>query len=199
MPGEASLFVTVSQALNPSIYTKEKIMTKEAATTIAPAAQTTEAPDPMRILQVATCPSLSGRSELTYHIGCDEDSEIQFRIWANTAAGMFSNMWVAMAELNELLAGADKVTSGTLQPLFASTSKNNAGFMLAVLKGEGLIDRSQLHERAYQCMDSTPFLDRINALIAAGVDLPEDAQAGQTPSVAVAIAVAPKRVKSKKS
>ena len=173
-------------------------MKKEAATTNHVAdAETTEAPDPMRILQVATCPSLSGRSELTYHIGCDEDSEIQFRIWANTAAGMFSDMWVSLADLNEMLIGADKVTSGTLQPLFASTSKNNAGFMLAVLKGEGLIDRSQLHERAYQCMDTKPFLDRINALIAAGVDLPEDAPAVQTPSASVPIA--PKRVKQKKS
>ena len=166
-----------------------------SANDITGTTDTTEVADPMRILQVATCPSLSGRSDLTYHIGCDEDSAIHFRIWANTAAGMFSNMWVAMADLNELLAGADKVTSGTLQPFFASTSKNNAGFMLAVLKGEGLIDRSQVHERAYQCTDSKPFLDRINALIAAGVDLPEDSPAVQTPSVATVA----KRVKPKKS
>jgi hypothetical protein len=60
-------------------------------------ADTTDTPEPMRILRIATCPSLSGRSELTYHVGCNESGAIHFRLWANTAAGMFSNIWFSMA------------------------------------------------------------------------------------------------------
>ena len=41
----------------------------------------------MRILKVASCPTSSGKATLTYHIGCNADNEIQFRIMANTGGG----------------------------------------------------------------------------------------------------------------
>ena len=67
----------------------------------------TEATDiPMRILRVGTCPSLSGRSELTYHVGCNDRNAIHFRLWGNTAAGMFSNTWFSMVEVSKLLSAA---------------------------------------------------------------------------------------------
>ena len=62
---------------------------------------------PMRILRIATCLSLSGRSELTYHVGCDrETNAVGFRLWTNSAAGMFSTSWVSMADVSAALSGA---------------------------------------------------------------------------------------------
>lgn len=157
----------------------------------------TEAADiPMRILRIATCPSLSGRSELTYHVACTEAGAIYFRLWGNTAAGMFSNTWFSMVEVSKMLSVPEGITSSALQPLWESTSRNNAGFTLALLQGEKLIERSPDNQRTYRTANPAPFLERINALIASGVELHED----DAPSDAVPMSAAatPKRGRSKK-
>ena len=156
-----------------------------------------DSPEPMRILKIATCPSLSERSELTYHVGCNESGAIYFRLWANTGAGMFNNIWFPMAEVSELLVVTDGITSTTLQPLWESTSRNNAGFTLAILKSEGLIVKSLATPRTYCTVDPAPFLKHINALIASGVDLPESGMPEGEPLVIEPIAA--KRGRPKKA
>ena len=123
---------------------------------------------PMRVLKVGTTASLSKGSTLGYAIACDESNAIFLSLRSNTAAGMFSTNWVAFLDIANALVHADKITSATLAPLYAGTSRNNAGFMLAVLRGEGLVCPSERH---YMRQDFKPFLNHINALIAAGVDL----------------------------
>jgi len=81
---------------------------------------------------------------------------------------MFSKKWVAFLDIAEALVHADKITSATLAPLYEYTSKNNAGFMLAVLLAEGLVCPLDRH---YMRQDFKPFQQHINSLIAAGVDL----------------------------
>ena len=44
----------------------------------------------MRIIKIASCPTSSGNTTLTYHIGCTTDKDIQFRLVANTGGGLFS-------------------------------------------------------------------------------------------------------------
>lgn len=155
-----------------------------------PEAEAAEAdtPEPMRILRIATCPSLSGRSELTYHVGCNESGAIHFRLWGNTAAGMFSNTWFSMADVSKLLSAQDGITSTALQPLWELTSRNNPGFTLALLQGEGLIEKSVLNPRTYRTVDPAPFLQRINALVASGVDLKEEGIPDEVLSVPAPIA-----------
>jgi hypothetical protein len=168
-------------------------------TDITDSVDSTEAdpPEPMRILRAATCPSLSGRSELTYHVGCNDSGAIHFRLWANTGAGMFNNIWFSMVDVSELLSTPDGITSTALQPLWESTSRNNAGFTLAILQGEGLVAKSLTTQRTYCTVNPAPFLERINALIASGVDLPEDAIPQELPSPALPIAT--KRGRPKKT
>ena len=158
--------------------------TEMAVTADVDTADTADAdtPEPMHILRIATCPSLSGRSELTYHVGCNESGAIHFRLWANTGAGMFNNIWFSMVEVSELLSVIDGITSTTLQPLWEFTSRNNAGFTLAILKGEGLIVKSLATPRTYCTVNPAPFLEHINTLIASGVDLPEGGIAEAEPS-----------------
>ena len=169
-------------------------MNEKADTT----ADATEAADiPMRILRVATCPSLSERSELTYHVGCDKANAVHFRTWANVGGnGMFGNMWVSMAEISNALSALDTFASSALAGVFEATSRNNCGFHLAHLLSEGLIEKSPDKQRTYRTANPAPFLERINALIASGVELHEDdAPSDAVPMSAVAV---PKRGRPKK-
>jgi len=57
----------------------------------------------------ATCKSLSGKSDLTYHIACDSDNEIYFRIAENFGGGFFCVEWIALSDIDrtyiEIFAG----------------------------------------------------------------------------------------------
>jgi hypothetical protein len=134
------------------------IETNDAETTV----------DPMRVLKVGTTASLSNRSTLGYAIGCDDAGAISLSLRSNTAAGMFSPKWVAFQDIANALVHADRISSSTLSALYEGTSRNNSGFMLAVLLGEGLVCPLDRH---YMRQDFKPFQQHINALIAAGVDL----------------------------
>ena len=154
----------------------------------------------MRILRIATCPSLSGRSELTYHVGCNREiNAISFRLWANSSSGMFSDTWFSLKDVSELLGATEGVSSAVLKPLWESTSRNNPGFCLGILQGEGLVEKSLVTPGTYTTANPAPFLQRINALIASGVDLSED-DAPEEPSDALPIATTegPKRGRPKK-
>ncbi len=123
---------------------------------------------PMRVLKVGTTVSLSKGSTLGYAIACDESNAIYLSIRSNTAAGLYNPKWVAFLEIANALVHADRITGNTLQTLYVNTSRNNPGFMLAVLLAEGLVCPLGRH---YMRQDFKPFQQHIDALIAAGVDL----------------------------
>jgi hypothetical protein len=119
----------------------------------------------IRILKIGTCPSISGRSTLTYHIGCKGDT-IHLRIYENTGKGVFNKDWVSLAEFEPLLTSAEKpITAGLFRALFQGKSANTTGFMMAVLIAEGLLKVSDEQPGNYVCMDPTEFKKRIQALI----------------------------------
>ena len=121
--------------------------------------------DNVRILKTGTCPSLSGKSKLTYEIGAGSASEICVRVTKNTGAGMFSKAWVALDQVHRLVN--DKpITSTTLGPLFKGGSANSAGFLLAVMKNEGLV---QAVGRAYERLDGKAFFAEVKALMGSPV------------------------------
>lgn len=166
-------------------------------TDITDITDSTEVTDiPMRILRVATCPSLSGRSILRYHVGCNDTGAIHFRLWGNTAAGMFSNMWVSMVDLSGVLSSLDTFTSSALAGTFEQLSRNNPGFCMAVLQNELLIEKSATKPGTYTTANPAPFLERINALIASGVELSEDDEPSD--ALPIAAVATTKRAKSKK-
>ena len=123
---------------------------------------------PMRVLKVGTTPSLSNKSALGYAIGSDDSKAIFLSLRSNTGSGMLSKNWVAFLDIANALVHADRISSSTLSALYEGTSRNNPGFMLAVLLAEGLVCPSDRH---YVRQDFKPFQQHINALIAAGVDL----------------------------
>lgn len=131
----------------------------------------------IRILKIASCPTLSGKSTLTYHIGCNGESEIHFRIYANDGGGFFSNEWIPLDKIQQVFAKvpADKpITSFVLHSIFRGKSVNTPAFLLAMLKQEGLVKQSEDKQRQYDRIDPTEFIAGVNALIATDVDLKAD-------------------------
>ena len=154
----------------------------------------------IRILKIATCPSLSGRSTLTYHIGCKSESksepsskgdtgknpEIQFRVYANTARGFFSKEWVSASAIQKAFAKIpvnSPVSSPSLNAIFHGRSVNTAGFLLAVLKAEELVAVMKDKQRYYQRTDSSGFVAEVKSLMASAIALNTDDKPGIQPKV----------------
>lgn len=139
---------------------------------------------PIRILKVGTCSSLSGRSELTYHLGCNADSEIHFRVVQNSGKGQFNSLWVSLTLIEKLLTQhpADKpMTSRVLLPVFRSKSSNSPAFLFVSLKAEGLVRAGDEKDSGYLLGDIEGFKQAMAALIAAGADLEAAADAPAEP------------------
>jgi hypothetical protein len=138
-------------------------------------------PEPdMRILKIASCPSVTKKSTLTYQIGCTPEGAIQLRIYANTAAGFFSQEWVPWPAIDEALAkGGGEFTSLVLQPLFHGKSMNNPAFLLAVLLSEGLVGPAPGKQRCHQRLNPDRFLKEIQALIDGKVALNAEDKPGK--------------------
>ena len=134
----------------------------------------TEIPPTFRVLKIAHCPSLSGKSELTYHLGCKPDSDILVRVYDNSSTGYFSKEWIALSDVQQLLVKAPKdgtLTSFVLMPLFKGKSINTPPFLFAALLNEGLVKPSTTTRRCYECTDGKTFFAKVKELIASKVDL----------------------------
>lgn len=132
-------------------------------------------PEP-RILKIGVCTSLSGRTDITYHIGVRGKDDICFRIWDTSGKGVFSKEWVCASAIQKVLGQHALLAAPTLLPVFAvGRSVNTAGFLLAVLKHEGLVALSEADAHKYVRVQSEQFIAETAALIASGANL--DAQA----------------------
>ena len=127
------------------------------------------APGPsVRILKSAICPTLSGRSKLTYELGCKDGSQLQLRIVSNSAAGSFTRDWIDVQAIRAAMEKVPRdvsITSDVLGPLFRGKSVNNRLFTFAVLKHEGLVQRSEEQKRGYERAEFGDFVKRTQALI----------------------------------
>ncbi len=131
----------------------------------------------IRVLKIATCSSISGRSTLTYHLGVSPDSDIRLRVFANSGGGFFSREWIplkAMQQIMEKRTAANPVVSSSFGTLFAGKSVNTTGFILAVLKHLGLVKSIKEKPRCYEAADPGAFMGEMKALIDSSVDLNAD-------------------------
>jgi len=126
----------------------------------------------MRIIKVVSCPTSTGKTTLTYHIGCTTDKDIQFRVVANTGGGLFSPEWISLSAIKPAFEQAPfPLTSYPLINLYQGKSTNTPAFLMAALKNEGLVRNLEGKIRGYEILDSKPFIDEVNALMASGIDL----------------------------
>jgi len=104
---------------------------------------TKDVPEKSEIELVSTrkTKTLSGKSTLTYHVGRDEDANQYLRIWVNSSNGYFSNEWLAMTKIVEILKqqGTESFTGYVFKDLFNGKSVNSHGFIAACLVAEGVV------------------------------------------------------------
>ena len=113
----------------------------------------------MYILKTGKCPSLSGKSTLTYHIG-HKDKEVYICLAENSKAGVLSREWISLQQMESLLAAEEysfTSRSSSLHTLYKGHSINSGGFMLAVLLQEGLVSYAKGKSRRYCRCDSSAF------------------------------------------
>lgn len=122
----------------------------------------------VRVLKSLTCPSVSGKSKLTYEIGLRDEADPVIRISKNSGGGFFSDEWLPLAAIQKVLAGrgAEKgLTSNAFRGTYQGKSVNTAGFLVAVLKAEGVLQLREGNARVYEVADWDGFVNRIQALI----------------------------------
>ena len=142
---------------------------------------------PMRILKINTCPSLSGRSELTYHIVCNAEGEIHFRIVGNSGSGQFNTDAVPFNQISNLLSEhpTDKpLTSTAMRQMFRGKSSNSPAFLFAALKAESIVLPIADKDGGYLIGDIEAFKQAMTALMASEssiADTPADKPAKKKP------------------
>jgi hypothetical protein len=143
----------VQKAAAPEVSTKAatgKAITTKATTGL-----------PLRILKIARCPTVSGKSTLTYHVGCTPESVIKVRLYGNTGNGFLNQDWIAWTAIQEKLELHSPFTSQVLHALFSGKSLNSPGFLMAVLKAEGVVKASTVKGRCYELTEDAGFLAEI--------------------------------------
>lgn len=120
----------------------------------------------VRVVKVGHCPSLSGKSKLTYEIGSAGKDDIRVRVVGNSAAGAFNPDWVGLDSIEEAFDKCRKgepITAVVLDHLFRGKSMNTPFFVWAALKAEGLVRNAKDSPRGYERMDPREFVARVEA------------------------------------
>ena len=142
----------------------------------------------IRVLKSDTCPSLSGRTTLTYHVGVSAASAIYIRVFANSGGGFFNRDWIEFNTMQKVLekrTGANPVTSSAFGELFPGKSVNTTGFLLAVLKHMALVKPLPDKPRCYEFVDPGPWLAEMEALMASSVAETPDTSTPSKPTAPV--------------
>ena len=129
---------------------------------------------PMRVLKIAPCSSLSGRSVLTYHVGCTAEGDIHLRVTQNSSSGVFDANWVPLAVIKRLILDhpAEKPMSArVLSTVYAGRSSNSCGFLFGCCLAEGLVKPGAEKDSGYVIGDIDAFKQAITALITSDIDL----------------------------
>jgi hypothetical protein len=122
----------------------------------------------MRVLKKDTCPSSSGKSELSYQIGCNEEGELYFMVYKNSGNGFHSRDWKSLKSIMTLLEETPyPITGATLLPLYSRLSINTSYFLLVCLLNEGIVER---WKRIYKLTDIEPFMAKMKGLMASKDD-----------------------------
>jgi hypothetical protein len=143
------------------------------------AKQETEAPAAdvhvIHVAKIATCDSLSGLSQLEYHVGylASDPGNIHFRIWRNSGGGKFNTDWVSLGTIEKVMAkvpAGEPFKAAALNPIMEGRSVNTASFLAGAILAEGLIGRTE-GARTYELQDWTEWRKGIAALAEAGTNL----------------------------
>jgi hypothetical protein len=126
----------------------------------------------INILKIATCGkvTLPDDHTLTYNIGYDTtDKTLLLRITDNATGGLFSTEWIAAADILTTITKLPKTTTSftarIFTTLYKSSSANNAGFLAAALKAEGILLPHKASKRLHEMGDAKAFDGSMQVLI----------------------------------
>ncbi|EXI73243.1 MAG TPA: hypothetical protein DIT03_02540 [Candidatus Accumulibacter sp.] len=183
-PEAATSKATTTKAVTPKpvtakAATPKPVTPKPATPKAVKAVKTVPAVPSLRILKIGHCLTVSGKSTLTYHVGCTPESAIQIRLYTNSGKGFLNQDWIPWTAIQERLkpqSGETFFTSQVLHALFRGKSLNSPGFLMAVLKAEGVVKASAVKRRCYETVENAGFLAGIERLMASTVDLDAEAK-----------------------
>ena len=118
----------------------------------------------IEILLTQKTKTVSQKSDLTYHLGKDDDANAYLRIYVNTGNGFFSNEWLplpAIIDILEKLKGSS-FTSLAFEPLFHGRSVNTPAFLAATLLNEKVLAFEEGKKRKYVYQSADKFLTKID-------------------------------------
>ena len=124
------------------------------------------APEKSEIAIVSTLKTktVSGKSDLTYHLGKDDDSNAYLRIYVNTGNGFFSNEWIPLTAVIEILEKLkdSSFTSLAFESLFHGKSVNTPAFLAAALLNEKVLAFEAGKKRKYVYQTADHLLAKID-------------------------------------
>ena len=124
------------------------------------------APEKAEIAIVSTLKTktASAKSDLTYHLGKDDADTPYVRIFQNTGNGFFSNEWLPLGAIIDILEGRKDAsfTSTALEPLFSGKSVNTPGFLVAVLLKEKILELEPGKSRKYVYRSAAGIIAKID-------------------------------------
>ena len=114
--------------------------------------------DPIEVIYEGECPSLSGRSTLSYTIGRhSEDGTLHLAITGNSGTGMWCKDWCSASAIQDVVLGEGELTAKSFQVMYIGKSINTGGFLAAVLKDLGLIRANEENTRLHEHVPMTTF------------------------------------------
>jgi hypothetical protein len=124
----------------------------------------------IRIIKITDCGKLTAPkiTTLTYNIGVADSSNIHFRVTDNKTGGLFSPEWIALdAILDTVKTAPDAKPFSALifDRLFTYRSANNAGFLVAALLAEGVLQRYKETRRMVIIGEPDKFLEELKPLM----------------------------------
>ena len=125
-------------------------------------------PESIKNFYIGNCPSVSGRSTLTYAVGKHEtENTLHLRIADNTGNGMWCKDWASAQAIEAIVMGAQELTAKSFHGLHPGKSINTGGFVLAALRDLGLIRPNVLNTRLHEHVPMTTLeqavMDRMSA------------------------------------
>jgi hypothetical protein len=124
----------------------------------------------IRIIKITDCGKLTApnTTTLTYNLGVADSSNIHFRVTDNKTGGLFSTEWIALDAILDTVKDkpdAKPFNALIFDRLFTYRSANNAGFLVAALLAEGVLQRYKETKRIVIIGEPDKFLEELKPLM----------------------------------
>ena len=122
--------------------------------------------DPIKVIYVGECPSISGRSTLAFAVGRHaDDKTLHLAITGNSGKGMWCKDWAPASAIQEVVLGAFGLTGASFHGLHEGRSRNNGAFILAAIKALGLVRANAENTRIHEHVPGATFEKLVTTLI----------------------------------